>query len=146
MARDYRASERLRDFVRARVRKDGAHYEWGNGARLAEAIGIDPGWVTAYADRNPSRHADFDQALAICAFYGVNPLDFASKTPQVIAPTAPAIAQAIEDWEREIVLLAGKFRQQLGSATGSSPADQEAGGEKRRKRGRTAPGAGGRQR
>jgi len=69
-------SERLRAFVRSRVRRGGKHYEWGNAARLAEHLGTDHGWVTLYTDNPPARHADIDQGIAICDFYGVNLYDF----------------------------------------------------------------------
>jgi hypothetical protein len=160
MARDYSAAERLRDYVRQYVRKDGRHYRWGNGARLAEFMQIDPGWVSAYADDPPSRHADFDQALAICAFYQLRPLDFATTMPKSDTPPIdPAIAKALqdktlrldvlkflklEDWERETVLVAAaKLRRLRESSPGSNPADQAAGDEKPQKRGRTGSRGGG---
>jgi hypothetical protein len=91
-------SERLRDFVRARCRKDGALYVRGNGVRLAEALGVDSGWVTTYTDRSPTAHATLDQAIAICQFYGVELATFiAGKTPKPRAPIEPALLAALQD-------------------------------------------------
>lgn len=69
MAKTGAAAERLRAFVRARVRTDGAHYQRGNAVRLAEALGKDPPWVTGYVDFPPTRHADLDQAITIARFF-----------------------------------------------------------------------------
>lgn len=89
MARVGAVAERLRAFVRERARKDGRLYERGNATRLARALGIDAPWVTGYVDNPPTRHADVDQALAICAFYGINLADFQkSRAPRVAAPPA----------------------------------------------------------
>ncbi len=70
--------ERLRVFVRERVKKDGAHYIWGNASRLAEFLKVDNGWVTEYTDQPPTSHADIDTALEICRFYHVTIADFQS--------------------------------------------------------------------
>jgi hypothetical protein len=82
MAKVGHVAERLRARVRARVRRDGEHYEWGSASRLAEALKVSPGWVTEYTDDPPTRHATIDQAFAICAFYGINPIDLAAGTRQ----------------------------------------------------------------
>jgi nucleotide-binding universal stress UspA family protein len=91
-------SERLRDFVRARCRKDGALYVRGNGVRLAAALEVDSGWVTTYTDHPPTAHATLDQAVAICRFYGVDLSAFvAGKTPKAQAPIDPALLAALQD-------------------------------------------------
>src|SRR3990167_4004961 len=87
-------ADRLRAYVRERVRKDGRFYEWGNATRLAEHLKVDSGWVTLYTDDKPIRHADVDEALAICDFFGVDLLDFQaggprlSKAGSTVAPAA----------------------------------------------------------
>lgn len=69
-------AERLRDFVRSHVRKEGMRYEHGAQTVLAKAIGVTPAWVSGYADFPPMRNADIDTAFAICDFYGVSLSDF----------------------------------------------------------------------
>jgi hypothetical protein len=94
---------KLRAFVRERVRKDGAHYTWGNASRLAEHLSVDPGWVTEYTDDPPTNHADIDTAIAICDFYGVSLTDFGRGRVRVIPRPSPplhplvqALAEAVE--------------------------------------------------
>lgn len=93
-------SERLRDFVRARVRKDGPLYQRGNGVRLAAALQVDSGWVTTYTDHPPTAHATLDQAITICAFYGV-PLEsfIAGRTPKAETPIDLILLAALRDAE-----------------------------------------------
>lgn len=98
---------RLREFVRARVHKDGHLYQYGAGVKLAEAIGKQPSWVSHYVDPDPDptsrRNADIDEALAICAYYGVTLADFAAglPTPAAAAPAvAPRFARALSLLER----------------------------------------------
>lgn len=83
------AAERLRAFVRERVRKDGAHYERGAGSRLARHLKKGQPWVSNYIDNAPSSNADFDTTLAICRFFGVNATDFEVAVPTVEVPTPP---------------------------------------------------------
>lgn len=86
-------AERLRDYVRARVRKEGAHYQHGAQTTLAKALGVKPAWVSAYVDFPPVVNANIDMALSLCDFYGVNLLDFADGGPRLssggsrLAPT-----------------------------------------------------------
>jgi hypothetical protein len=159
MGRDYSASERLRYLARAYFRKDGASYDVGNGRRLAEFIGIDAGWVSAYVADTPTRHAGFDQGLAICMFLNINPLDLATHMPKMTGPPIdPELAAALQDqtkreqvrtflalpdWERETILHAATLRRRRESSPESTAADQAAGGEKPRKRGRAGSRAGG---
>lgn len=89
MSRPNVVGERLRAYVRARVKKDGPHYKWGNASRLAEFLKVDNGWVTEYTDRPPSSHADIDTALEICRFYRVKIADFQSDVEPVPSPTTP---------------------------------------------------------
>lgn len=81
-------AERLRAFVRGYVRKDAARYEWGNARRLAEHLGVDPGWVTIYTDDPPTAHATIDRAFAICDFYQVTLEAFRRPDPPTGAPTS----------------------------------------------------------
>ena len=116
MAAEDPVAERLRAFVRARVRRGGAHYTWGDASRLARHLQIDSGWVTEYTDDPPTRHADIDTALAICAFYGVSLEDFMRRTPPspppaaTLTPEQAQLARIAELWPglretfREIVL------------------------------------------
>lgn len=84
-------SERLREYVRLRVRKDARYYERGNGSRLAEFLKVDSGWVTTYTDPNPTAHATFDQAIAICTFYGIK-IDALLKPKGLTrTPSTPAV-------------------------------------------------------
>lgn len=71
MAKPGTAAERLRDFVRERVKRGGELYEWGAGLRLGEAIGKPSSWMSQYLDEPPLKHADLDTALRICDFFGV---------------------------------------------------------------------------
>jgi len=87
MAKRGPAAERLRAFVRERVSKDGAHYAWGNAARLAEALKVGAGWVNRYAVENTA-HANLDQVLAICRFYGLTLADLSK--PKALAPPPQA--------------------------------------------------------
>jgi hypothetical protein len=101
MAKRAGAAERLRTFVAARVRKDGSHYVWGNAARLAEHLEVSPSWVTEYTDTPPTRHADLDQAVAICQFYGVDLASVISgKTPKAVPVVIdPVLLAALQDEE-----------------------------------------------
>ena len=78
MGKSPNVADRLRAFVRGRVRRDGVHYQRGVGARLAEHLDKPTSWVSEYADPDAThlRHADVDTALAICEFFGVNLYDF----------------------------------------------------------------------
>lgn len=116
MARPNTVAERLRAFVRARVRKDAPNYKWGNASRLAEHLQVDNGWVTEYTDTPPTSHADLDTALAICAFYRVTLQDFQSARPLPVAtrPTAPTsklakqLAETVEGlFDDEMAVLLG---------------------------------------
>lgn len=73
------ASDRLREFVRDRVKPGSGHYERGTAAELAKFLrgagfSEDAAWISAYADPDakPRRNADIDVAFAICAFFGVD--------------------------------------------------------------------------
>ena len=96
MAKRGPAAERLRAFVRERVSKAGKHYAWGNGTHLAKALAVDQGWVTGYVDNPPTRHADLDQVITICRFYGLAVADL-SKTKLTPAPTLPPLVRAVAD-------------------------------------------------
>ncbi|MEY2873474.1 MAG: hypothetical protein RLZZ373_845 [Pseudomonadota bacterium] len=82
-------AEHLRDFVRSRARPEGTHYARGNGTRLAQHLGVGSGWVTEYTDNPPTRHADIDQAVAICAFYGISLTDLQKRRIPAAVPAAP---------------------------------------------------------
>lgn len=103
MARPNTVGERLRAFVRARVRKDGPHYIRGNASRLAEELQVDNGWVTEYTDQPPTSHADIDAALEICRFYRVAITDF--ETARAPIPAAPATARLTPLEARVVKLL-----------------------------------------
>lgn len=114
---------KLRAFVRERVRKDGRHYAWGNASRLAEYLGVDPGWVTDYTDNPPRNHADIDTAIAICDFYGVSLEDFARGRVRVLPQkTAPnpliqGATEAIEKWPlapEQLLVFVNTLRQLAG--------------------------------
>lgn len=99
------ASERLRRYVRARVRKDGALYQWGAAARLGAAIGKTSGWISEYVDDNPPRHADIDTALAICRFYGVTLAAFEGTPVTPSATSEPAAIPLSRNEARALRLL-----------------------------------------
>jgi len=80
------AAERLRAFVRDRVRKEGAHYQRGAQVRLAKLLHKPPSWVSNYVDLSPSANADLDTALKICAFFAVRPMVLLDDV-QIAAPT-----------------------------------------------------------
>lgn len=84
------AAERLRAFVRERVRPDGKHYQRGNATRLARHLAVDPAWVTQYADEPPAAHATLDQAIGICEFYGVTLTDLATAARRALPAHASA--------------------------------------------------------
>jgi len=66
-------AERLRQYVRDRVHKEGAYYQRGAAKALAERLGKTQPWVSTYIDRKrPESNADLDTALAICDYFGVN--------------------------------------------------------------------------
>jgi hypothetical protein len=93
MARTGEVSERLRAFVRERVRKDGKFYVRGNAVKLARALGQEgQSWVNEYTDMPPRGHASIDEALAICRFYGVSLEDFTDSVDPVISITAEDLA------------------------------------------------------
>lgn len=96
MAQQGPAAERLRNEVRRRVRKDGDRYTTGAGARLAEAVGQDAAWVSKYLDFPPTRHANFDQALKMCALFRLDPLTLAPlPKAEPIHPLALAFAEGL---------------------------------------------------
>lgn len=74
LASESPVADRVRAFVRERVRRDGAHYLRGTGTQLAAHLGKPTSWVSEYADPEPThpRHADLDTALAICDFFTVD--------------------------------------------------------------------------
>jgi hypothetical protein len=104
-------SERLRDYVRARVRKDGKFYEWGNGVRLAEHLQVDSGWVTTYTDKPPTAHATIDQAIAICEFFAID-LDTLKQGPglSLAGSTVGTIGGTADDPSHQARLLEQEAR------------------------------------
>lgn len=76
-------AERLRAYVRARVHKEGPHYERRAGLDLAERIGKAPSWVSEYVATPPNANADIDTALAICAFFNVDFAQFIDDGPRL---------------------------------------------------------------
>jgi hypothetical protein len=93
-------SERLRAFVRDRVKPNGAHYERGTAARLARFLrargfGEDAAWVSTYGDPDarPRRNADLDVALAICDFFSVQLSDFQRDVDIRVQPTTPPLTK-----------------------------------------------------
>src|SRR5262245_17742920 len=95
---------RLKDYVRSFVRKEGEHYQHGAGRRLAESIGVDPGWVSRYVDYNPKKPANpsYDQLLAICAHFKVRLEQFRGAEPPKPRLTAAqrAARRVGERWSR----------------------------------------------
>lgn len=85
------AAERLRAFVRERIRKDGAHYERGAGVKLARHLKRSQPWVSRYIDAAPRGNADFDTALAICRFFRVNAADFELGSPVAAESSTPKL-------------------------------------------------------
>lgn len=92
MADKAAASERLRAYVRDRVKPGAQHYERGNASRLAEYLrdcgfGEDSAWITAYVDPDakPRRNASVDVALVICEFFGVTLEHFTDAGPTLSA-------------------------------------------------------------
>src|SRR6185503_17194783 len=86
-------AERLRAFVRNRVRKEGAHYERGAQQRLATYLEKPPSWVSNYVDVPATANADLDTALAICAFYRVKLSDFQRDAEPAAMPTSPPLSR-----------------------------------------------------
>lgn len=116
MSRPGTVRERLRDFVRARVKPGEAFYKRGNASRLAEWLEIDNGWVSDYVDQPPTSHADIDDALRICRFFNVKLTDFESdKEPQrgarpvaltpLVRETVELLEQMNEEGQRHAVNL-----------------------------------------
>lgn len=106
-------ADRLREFVRDRVKPGARHYERGSNARLAEhfarrGLNEDAAWVSAYVDpdANPRRNADIDAALAICDFFKVSLPDFvaADEPRHSVPPDLP-----LSDEEKETLLLLRKM-------------------------------------
>lgn len=83
-------AERLRAFVRERVRREAAKYERGTAARLNAYLKRPPSWVSEYTDDPPIRHADVDTAIAICRFFRVELSDFQRAAAPVPRPAAPS--------------------------------------------------------
>lgn len=85
-------AERLRQYVRERVHKDGTQYERGAAKALAEWLKKPPSWVSTYVDDDrPGSNADLDTALAICAFFHVNLAVFQGGEPHVV--TVPEVVR-----------------------------------------------------
>lgn len=98
-------AERLRQYVRDRVHKDGAHYERGAAKALAERLSKPPSWVSTYVDSQPAANADLDTALAICDFFHVNVSLFQGGDPHVV-PVQPVVKDTrTKDLRRAIQLL-----------------------------------------
>lgn len=89
-------AERLRDYVRQRVRTDGRFFVRGTASALAAKIGKPTSWVSEYTDRPPIRHADLDTALLICDFFNVNLLKFSGRHPVTLEFTAFDIVEVPE--------------------------------------------------
>lgn len=92
-----RPSERLREFVRDRVKPGGAHYRRGNAAQLARHLkergfGEDAAWISSYTDGDaaPRRNADVDVALEICEFFSVQIKDFTTTAQPASSGAAPS--------------------------------------------------------
>lgn len=83
-------AQRLRDYVRQRVRRDGSEHVRGTASALARRLGKPTSWVSEYTDDPPIRHADIDTAIAICDFFGVSLYDFRQghAPKRAIAPPA----------------------------------------------------------
>lgn len=98
-------AERLRAYVRARVHKEGTHYERGAALALAERLDKSPSWVSEYVAQPPAANADLDVALTICAFFGIDLQAFVdgprlsrggatiAELPKGGGPDVPAAAQ-----------------------------------------------------
>lgn len=91
-------AERLRAYVRARVRKGGPLYERGAGARLCEAIGKGTPWLADYTDEPPQRNADVDTAVKICRYFAISLDELSGRDlPRHSAPIESAHGRPVPD-------------------------------------------------
>lgn len=132
MAPEMSVAERLRAFVRERVRRNGAHFERGVAARLAEHLKKPSSWVTEYTDTPPIRHADLDTAKEICEFFDIDVgLLFADERSSSLTRTkrtgdAQAVARVLEGTRRRDRAVAREVRAAIARlARAAATLDEE---------------------
>lgn len=110
-------AERLRAFVRDRVRREGRLYERGVGAALAKHLQKPSSWVSEYTDPNPPpgkfRTADLDTAAAMCEFFQVTLNDFAKGQPATATLRAVRPAKYVRRAVRLLELMSEKGQREV---------------------------------